>query len=125
MCVLAISDRCQKTVPVPIRGYTKLSTFSAPITMDLTKKRKAAASEKEDATPVKNGHKWASSHRSVKKEEAKKIPDEIHDPADTPFRVECLAHSNKRKSKAIVDVFGPEYEDAHLDKKQAFYTTRL
>ena len=91
--------------------------------MALTKKRKAAALE-EDATPVKSGHNWPSSHRGVK-EEAKKIPDEIYDTADTPFRVECPAHSNKRKSKAIVDVFGPEYEDAHLDKKQAFYTTRL
>jgi hypothetical protein len=92
--------------------------------MALTKKRKAAPSE-EDAAPMKNGHKWASSHRGVKKEEAKKTPDEIYDPADAPFRVECPAHSNKRKSKAVVDVFGPKYEDAHLDKKQAFYTTRL
>jgi hypothetical protein len=33
--------------------------FSAPITIALTKKRKAAALE-EDATPVKNGHKWPS-----------------------------------------------------------------
>jgi hypothetical protein len=74
MYVLDISDRCQKTVPVPLRGYTKLSTFSAPITMALTKKRKAAALE-EDATPVKNGHKWASSHRGVKKEEGRSEED--------------------------------------------------
>lgn len=50
----------------------------------------------------------------MKKEEAKEIPDEIYDPADTPFRVEYPAQSNKRKSKAVVGVFGPEYEDAHL-----------
>ena len=77
--------------------------------MALTTKRKAAALE--DATLVRNGHKWPSSHRGVK-EEAKKIPDEIYDTADIPFRVECPVQPNKRKSKAVVDVFGPEYEDA-------------
>jgi hypothetical protein len=55
MCVLAIFDGCQKTVLVSVRAYTKLSTFSAPITMALTKKRKATALE-EDATLVKSGY---------------------------------------------------------------------
>ena len=90
--------------------------------MALTKKRKAATLE-DDATPVKNGHKWLSSHRGMK-EEAKKIPDEIYDTADTPFRVECPAHSNKRKSKAVVDVFGPEYEDAGFKDLDITYTVR-
>jgi hypothetical protein len=56
----------------------------------LTKKRKAASLE-EDAEPVKNGHKWPNSHRSVKKEEAKKTPDEIYDMADTPFQSRVLS----------------------------------
>jgi hypothetical protein len=59
--------------------------LSAPITVALTKKFKAAFLE-EDAAPVKNGHKWPSSHRSVKKKEGKKIPNEIYDMADTPFQ---------------------------------------
>jgi hypothetical protein len=90
--------------------------------MALTKKRKAAALE-EDATPVKSGHNRPSSHRGVK-EEAKKIPDEIYDTADTPFRVECPVQPNKRKSKAVVDVFGPEYEDAGFRTLNITYAVR-
>jgi len=81
--------------------------------MALTKTRKAAAFGRRCHTGEK-WIQWASSHRGAKKGKAKKIPDEIYDPADTSFRVECPAFSNKRNSKAVVDVFGLEYEDAHL-----------
>jgi hypothetical protein len=45
---------------------------------------------------MKNGHKWPSSHRSVE-EEAKKIPDEIYDTADTS---ESSAQFSQTSAKA-------------------------
>jgi hypothetical protein len=90
--------------------------------MALTKKRKASALE-EDASPVKNGHKSSSSDSIAKKEEVKKIPDELYD-TDTPFRVECPAHPNKRKSKAVDDVFGPEHEEAGFGNLDITYAVR-
>jgi hypothetical protein len=97
-------------------------TSSGPNTMALTKKRKASALE--DGTPVKNGHKSPNSSHGTKNEEAKKIPDKVDDAADTPFRVECPAHPNKRKSKTADDVFGPEHEDAGFENLGITYAVR-
>lgn len=91
--------------------------------MSLTKKRKASALE-EDATPVKNGHQSPSADRGVKKEEGKKIPDDLYDMADTPFKVECPAHPHKRKSKVVDDVFGPEHEDGGFKNLDITYAVR-
>jgi hypothetical protein len=90
--------------------------------MALTKKRKASALE--DGTPVKNGHKSPNSGHGTKNEEAKKIPDKVDDAADTPFRVECPAYPNKRKSKTADDVFGPEHEDAGFENLGITYAVR-
>ena len=91
--------------------------------MVLTKKRKASALE-EDVTPVKNGHKSPSSDHGTKKEGMKEVPDEFYDTAEIPFRVECPAHPNKRKSKAVDDVFGPEHEDGGLENLDITYAVR-
>jgi hypothetical protein len=90
--------------------------------MVLNKKRKASALE--DGTPVKNGHKSPNSSHGTKSEETKKIPDKVDDAADTPFRVECPAHPNKRKSKTADDVFGPEHEDAGFENLDITYAVR-
>ena len=91
--------------------------------MAITKKRKASALE-EDGTPVKNGHKSPSSGPNIKKEEIEEKPDELYDAAETPFRVECPAHLNKRKSKAVDDVFGPEREDGGFENLDISYAIR-
>ena len=90
--------------------------------MALTKKRKASALE-DDATPVKNGHKSSTSDQGTKKEGAKKALEDIYDTGETPFRVECPAHS-KRKSKAVDDVFGPEHEDGGFENLDITYSVR-
>jgi hypothetical protein len=107
------------TLPAPL---PRVLTSSGPNTMALTKKRKASALE--DGTPVKNGHKSPNSGHGTKNEETKKIPDKVDDAADTPFRVECPAHPNKRKSKTPDDVFGPEHEDAGFENLDITYAVR-
>jgi len=113
MCVLAIFDGCQKTVLVSVRAYTKLSTFSAPITMALTKKRKATALE-EDATPVKSGYSGQALIATRRREKRRRYLMKSMTQQTLPSESSAPAHSNKRKSKAVVDDFGPKYEDAHL-----------
>src|SRR5436305_2136178 len=90
--------------------------------MALTKKRKASALE--DGTPVKNGHKSPNSGHGTKNEETKNMADKVDDAADTPFTVECPAHPNRRKSKTVDDVFGPEHEDAGFENLDITYAVR-
>jgi hypothetical protein len=90
--------------------------------MALTKKRKASALE-EDATPVKNGDKSPGSDGTPKKEEVKKTADNFYDTPD-PFRVECPVHPNKRKSRVVDDVFGPEHENGGFQDLDITYAVR-
>ena len=91
--------------------------------MAFTKKRKASVLE-EDGTPLKNGHKSPGSGHRIKNEETKKRSDEVYETAETPFRVECPAHPNKRKSKAADDVSGLEHENGGFENLDITYAIR-
>jgi hypothetical protein len=86
------------------------SAHSSPLPLAIPKKHKASALE-GDASPVKNGDKSPSSSPGIHNEEVKKIPDELYESAETPFGSEYSAYPNKRKSKAMDDMFRPEHED--------------
>ena len=52
---------------------------------------------------------------------------EIYDPTNSNRNAAYLqhpAHSNMRKSKAVLDVFGPEYEDAGFRNLDITYAVR-